>query len=277
MCLFPPVAQLVRASSLYLEGLWFESRRADKVWYTVLIISSHIFVMKLTPPKQLLIQSWATFKKTWKVLVRIVALVAAPTFVLVAMIMGIALSGYTTVAIILGLILVMLAVYFFSWAYSAIIYVLSNSHEEHRTTARKAFVHTKARVWVMIGVGILISLIVMGGLILLIIPGIIFSVWYGMSRYIVITENLSVIESLKKSRSYVDGYFWPIIIRMLVIVALGIGVTVVVEILAAVISFGSTIIADVINMLASAVWSLFTVVYGYRVYATLKQAHSEEV
>jgi hypothetical protein len=26
---FPPLAQLVRASSLYLEGPWFESKRAD--------------------------------------------------------------------------------------------------------------------------------------------------------------------------------------------------------------------------------------------------------
>ena len=29
----PPLAQLVRASSLYLEGPWFESKGADKHWY----------------------------------------------------------------------------------------------------------------------------------------------------------------------------------------------------------------------------------------------------
>jgi hypothetical protein len=29
--LLPPVAQLVRASSLYLEGPWFESKRVDTI------------------------------------------------------------------------------------------------------------------------------------------------------------------------------------------------------------------------------------------------------
>lgn len=231
--------------------------------------------MKLTSPKQLLIQSWATFKLTWKVLVRIGALVAAPAFLLAAMVMGIALAEYTTVAVILGVVLVLVAIYFFSWAYAAALYVLSLP-EGQMVKAREAYKQTAGRVWPMVGVSILSSLIVVGGLILLIIPGIIFSVWYGMSRYIVVTENLSPVESLKRSRVYVDGFFWPVIIRMLIVLALSFGVSFVSEILSVLISFGSTIVADVFSMVVSAVWSLFSIVYGYKLYTALRQAHSEK-
>ncbi len=239
------------------------------------VVSEEGALMKLTSPKQLLIESFATFKKTWKLLVRIGVLVAGPAFLLAAMVMGIALAGYSVVAMILGFVLILTAVYFFSWAYAAVLYALSLP-EGQAVRARDAYKQTAQRVWPMVGVSILTSLIVMGGILLLIIPGIIFSVWYGMSRYIVVTEGLSPVESLKRSRAYVDGYFWPVIIRFLVIIALGIAVGFVSEIISVTVAFGSTIIADIISMAISIVWSIYSMVYGYKVYVALKEAYAKK-
>lgn len=65
-------------------------------------------------------------------------------------------------------------------------------------------------------VGFLSMLIVFVGLVLLIVPGIIFAVWFSFSRFVVIKEGLGVRASLKRSRELVRGRFWPILGRYLV-------------------------------------------------------------
>ena len=236
-------------------------------------------LVKLTSPKQLLIESWTILKARWKRLVLIAALAGAPAFALAAIVFGIAFVGiayagfFSLAAVILGVVLIAACLFFFSWAYAAIIFVLSLPEGETITTI-DAYKKTKGHIWAMLGVTVLLALIVLGGFLLLIIPAIIFSVWYGMARYIVVVENLSPVESLKQSRKYVDGYFWPIIIRMLVILAISIGVSFVSEIISVLISYGSTIVADIVTVVISAVWSLYSIVYGYKVYVALKQAHT---
>lgn len=62
--------------------------------------------------------------------------------------------------------------------------------------------------WRYIGASILVSLIILGGLILLIIPGIMFAVMYMFAAPIVLYENKSVIASLKQSKKLVHGHWW---------------------------------------------------------------------
>ncbi len=231
--------------------------------------------MKLTSPKQLIIESWNTFKDTWKVLVQIAILVTAPLFLLAAVVAGLVLSGYTLAAIIVGVALILVFIYFFSWAYAASIYVLSSPSDE-KTTVIEAYKKTKNRVWAMVGVSLLGSLIILGGLILLIIPGIIFSVWYGMSRYIVVAENLSPVDALKQSRKYADGFFWSIIIRFLVIAAIGFGVSFIIGLVSGLIGLVVPLVGDVFSLIVNVAWSLFTIVYGYHVFTAVKKAHLEK-
>jgi hypothetical protein len=54
-------------------------------------------------------------------------------------------------------------------------------------------------------VSILYSLIVLGGLILLIIPGYIFAIKYQFCFYFLVDQNTGIIESLKKSGEITDG------------------------------------------------------------------------
>ncbi|TET33373.1 MAG: hypothetical protein E3J72_16935 [Planctomycetota bacterium] len=56
-----------------------------------------------------------------------------------------------------------------------------------------------------IAVSILYSLIVLGGLILLIIPGIIFAIKYQFCIYFLVDQNTGIMESLKKSGEITDG------------------------------------------------------------------------
>lgn len=61
---------------------------------------------------------------------------------------------------------------------------------------------------------ILVFLITFGGSILLIIPGIIFAVWFSFSKFIFIDQELSIKTSLGKSREIIKGRFWPVFYRL---------------------------------------------------------------
>jgi hypothetical protein len=61
----------------------------------------------------------------------------------------------------------------------------------------------------MIGTTILYSLAVMGGMILLIVPGILFALWFGLYQPIVIVEELSGPTALTRSKHLVRPYLGP--------------------------------------------------------------------
>ena len=64
---------------------------------------------------------------------------------------------------------------------------------------------------------VLLTLIYLFGFILLIIPGLIFLVWFEFSRFITIEKNLGIKQSLLKSKELVKGNFWKISGRLIVI------------------------------------------------------------
>lgn len=61
---------------------------------------------------------------------------------------------------------------------------------------------------------LLTGLIVLVGFIFLIIPGIVFMVWYAFAQYIVINQDIRPIDALKQSKLLVSGYFWPVLGRL---------------------------------------------------------------
>lgn len=64
-------------------------------------------------------------------------------------------------------------------------------------------------------VGILAGLAILGGTILLIIPGIIFFVWFSFSVYAYLHEGLGGTSALKRSKQLVKGYWWAVFGRLL--------------------------------------------------------------
>jgi len=61
---------------------------------------------------------------------------------------------------------------------------------------------------------LLVGLITMVGFIFLIIPGVIFLVWYTFAQYIVISQDISPLEAIRASKKLVSGYFWPVLGRL---------------------------------------------------------------
>lgn len=64
---------------------------------------------------------------------------------------------------------------------------------------------------------LLTGFIVTGGYFLLIIPGVIFTVWFFFSQFIVPGENVRGMEALLKSREYVRGHWLDVALRLFLI------------------------------------------------------------
>ena len=75
--------------------------------------------------------------------------------------------------------------------------------ESYKTGFKKFFPY----LWVMIFVG----LAIFGGLILLIIPGTIFAVWFSLAGYVLIIEGIGGADALKRSKQLVKGNWWYVL------------------------------------------------------------------
>lgn len=81
---------------------------------------------------------------------------------------------------------------------------------------------TSIKEFVLIGLSylvtnLLVGLIVLGGFVLLIVPGIIFMLWFSLTNYIVIIERRLGLPAMMRSRQLIKGRVWPFIGRLLFI------------------------------------------------------------
>jgi uncharacterized membrane protein len=92
--------------------------------------------------------------------------------------------------------------------------------------------------WRYLGVSILMPLTILGGLILLIIPGLIWAVRFSFSPIIVVDTKIGPIASMKESYAITKGNFWKILlfwitiglVNLLGFICLGIGLLVTVPV-----------------------------------------------
>lgn len=65
--------------------------------------------------------------------------------------------------------------------------------------------------WKLFATGLLVGLIVAFGLLILIIPGLIFAVWFTFTTPIIVTEKVTISQALSKSKALVKGRFWAVV------------------------------------------------------------------
>lgn len=65
-------------------------------------------------------------------------------------------------------------------------------------------------------ISFVVGLIVLGGTVLLIIPAIMFGVWYSFSILLVLDKNMRIGDALKTSKLMVKGNFWKVLGRFFV-------------------------------------------------------------
>jgi uncharacterized membrane protein len=103
--------------------------------------------------------------------------------------------------------------------------------------------------WKFFGTSILVGLVVVVGFILLIVPGIIFSLMFMFATFIVIDRGLGPVEAMKESNRITRGHKWPLLGLLLVLVLINL----------------LGILALVVGLLVSIPVSTLAFVHAYRV------------
>lgn len=157
-------------------------------------------------------ESWALYKNNFALFAKIIAWLLIPSVIL-------SLLPYfisNPVAFLAANFILSLA----SWVLSvlitiALILVMDATIKKEPINLKNIYNLSYSKTFSGIIISILVSLAVGLGTLLLIIPGIIFSVWFSFSLYVLILENKKGTEALSASRELVKGKFWPILWRWL--------------------------------------------------------------
>lgn len=142
--------------------------------------------------------------------------------------------------------------------------------DKPKQKVKEAFLATKKFFSDYLTVGVSSSIFLVLLFLALIIPGIIFSVYWAFATILVVVEGIkSTKQALNRSKSLVKGYFWPVFGRLLLVSAVYL---VAVSILSLPMEFLTDTSASIYNLLANVIATIlspFLLVYSYYLYKDL--------
>ncbi|MBI4100273.1 hypothetical protein HY439_00840 [Candidatus Microgenomates bacterium] len=198
---------------------------------------------KLPGPIALLKEAWEIYKKSWRTFLVIVLIPTLAQLLIWGLIAGLGISSgvffqktslesnlpnaavnvlpnflspgllFFLIPLTVIIIIATIAVQF--WSEAALIFAINGAGE--KIGVKDSYQKGRSKIIPLFLLSLLSGLIVMGGFIFFIIPGIIFSVWFTFSRYLLVLENTGGLGALLKSREYVRGKWWPVLWRLFVL------------------------------------------------------------
>ncbi len=188
----------------------------------------------LMSPIEIIKTTWRVYTENFKLFIRVTAWGVLPALALslIALIhklVGVAFYNYS---VMLYLALSALSAIIVIWIQIVIIRLI-NSGLTHQTINLK---ETKSLAWHDVvsyfWVSFLTSLAIAVGLIALVVPGLIFTVWFAFATTIFAIYHLKGRAALIKSKSLVAGRFWSVALRLaipylLYVIVIGVGIGIV--------------------------------------------------
>ena len=120
-------------------------------------------------------------------------------------------------------------------------------------------------------VAILIFFVMTGGFVMLIVPGVIMSIWFSFSPFVLVIEGKRGLNALLQSREYVRGYWWDICVRLLLLYICTIPIYLLRVLLSVVFITmpGEITLLIIINTIITLLINTFSAVYLYKIYQNL--------
>lgn len=173
----------------------------------------------------LLQEAWLLYKSRW-VTLTIIFLPAVLIPLLITLGLFIPLKSLATAGFEgLGLVFIYFPLVFLvsslvSWglnalAHISLLFALKERENGVLESYKKGLTKTIPYVWIML----LWGLITLGGLVLFVIPGLIFLVWFSLSAVVLVNEDVKGMNALLKSREYIRGRWLPVAWRLFFISA----------------------------------------------------------
>lgn len=158
------------------------------------------------------------------------------------------------------------------WSQVSLIFAIKD--REEKIGIVESFKRGWSKLFSFFWVSILFSVIIMGGYLLFIIPGVIFSIWFSFSLYILVSENLKGMNALFRSKQLVSGYWVEVWLRFFLIgLITSIPAIVLYAILGIIIS--PDVAEPIIRIISNLFITPFTFAFGFLLYENLKRMKAQ--
>jgi hypothetical protein len=137
------------------------------------------------------------------------------------------------------------------WGFSAFIFAVTNEELGIKDSLKQGWHRILSFMWIYNLTGFIIT----GGFLLLIVPGVIFLVWFAFAQFILASEGERGMNALLKSKEYVRGKWFDVFLRLFVIWIMS----------------GCVGMVPVIGPIVSLLFFPFVMIFIYLVYQDLKE------
>jgi len=213
----------------FFINYWYAQKIAIRQWLKITLAIFNIigffylmgYNMTLISYSEIVKQSWNLYKKGWKKIWVYLLMLLVPTLALsalstISLYLSVYIPSSTMASEIIILFVFAASLVFAVWTSIALVRALKEIFIGQEPKEWKTnFSESSGLIMPIIYTSILVFLIILGGTILLIIPGIIFSVWYAFTFYTVIFEDKRGFKSLSASKSLTVGRWWAIVWRLI--------------------------------------------------------------
>ncbi|MEW6368685.1 MAG: hypothetical protein AB1714_28995 [Acidobacteriota bacterium] len=135
---------------------------------------------------------------------------------------GVDFAAMGAVLVVVIPVFLVVAIVAGSWTLAATLFAVKDSQEG--IGAIEAYRRGWGRIGSTVLALILQGLCVLAGLLLLLVPGILFAVWFSLSTIAVVAEGCSGGAALGRSKALVDGYWWDLFARYVLLFIAIVGV-----------------------------------------------------
>ncbi len=185
-------------------------------------------------------------------------------------------SGWLTlVLLILGIIFSFLSLFLFVWSRVALLFAIKDNLE--LIGVKESFKRAKGKILSFIWIGLLNGIVIFGGFVLGIVPGIIFGIWFIIAQFVFVAEGHKGFNALLRSKEYVSGRWWSVAWRML---AVGF-ISILIYLIGVVTGFiPSELFVNIVSVILGIVNFLFYIflsVYLFSLYNSLKETRPQLV
>lgn len=118
---------------------------------------------------------------------------------------------FEIVSLLIFLVGFLAIIYFMIRGYIGLFLLIKKNYEGKPLAI---FKETKKTIWSYIGLTILTSVFILLWALLLIIPGIIYSVFYSLAVFAFFFEDKKGMAAIRRSKELVKGYWWPVFGRI---------------------------------------------------------------
>lgn len=143
------------------------------------------------------------------------------------------------------------------------------------TSAKENFKEAKPYFVKFLGVSVLLVVLVIAWGFALVVPALIFAVYYGFAQYVLVAEGKRPFSAIERSYDLVRGYWWPVFGRLALVGFFGLIIYLIISmplknmIEGEPVYLGYTIFINIIW----AIISPYFLIYNYKIYQSLKETN----